>query len=76
MENAAPLIATPTVGNPSWSAQVLPDGMAFITVTYPAGSHVAVYQTLRLPMHDLPELARVLNDLTTLKPAPHHDEQG
>ena len=40
-------------GNPSWSAEALPDGMAFIRVTYPAGSSVAEYQTLRLPMEDL-----------------------
>jgi hypothetical protein len=67
MENAVPIF-----GNPSWSAQALPDGRAFITVTYPPGSDVAVHQTLRLPMEDLPELARCLNDLAAWKPAPHH----
>ena len=48
-------------GNPSWSAEVLPDDMVFIRITYPAGSSVAEYQTLRLPMEDLPELARCLS---------------
>lgn len=65
MESAAPI----HVGNPSWSVEALPDGMAYIRVTYPAGSSVAEYQTLRLPMEDLPELARGLNDLMAWKPS-------
>ena len=47
--------------------------MAFITITYPARSNVAAYQTLRLPMADLPELASCINDLAAWKSA---SEQG
>jgi hypothetical protein len=74
IETAARAAGKRIFGNPSWSAEVLPDGMAFIRVTYPAGSSVAEYQTLRLPMKDLPELAAHLNDLIAWKPAPHHKE--
>jgi hypothetical protein len=70
---------TQIFGNPSWSAEVLPDGMAFIRVTYPAGfgpagSSVATYQTLRLPMEDPPELAAHLNNLIAWKPSAHQGE--
>jgi hypothetical protein len=67
--------ATIHVGNPSWSAEVLPDAMAYIRVTYPAGSSVAQYQTLRLPIEDLPQLARSLNDLMAWKPSSHRGEE-
>lgn len=70
MENTVPIY-----GNPAWSAQVLPDGMAFITITYPTGSNVAAYQTLRLPMNDLPELASCLNNLAAWKPLSHRGEE-
>jgi hypothetical protein len=69
------VITTRIFGNPSWSAEALPDGMAFIRVTYPPGSNVAEYQTLRLPMQDLPELAAHLNELIAWKPSTHRGEE-
>ena len=50
--------------------------MAFIRITYPAGSSVAEYQTLRLPMEDLPELAAHLNELIAWKPSSRGEEDA
>ena len=66
---------TRIIGDPSWSAQVLPDGRAYIRVTYPAGSDVSQYQTLRLPMEDLPALADQINNLINWKPSSHRGEE-
>jgi hypothetical protein len=67
LENAESLIATPIIGNPSWTAEILPNGRALITVTYPSiPNGVAPRQTIEMPVEDLPLLSGCLADLASI----------
>jgi hypothetical protein len=58
------------LGQPSWSAEALPNAMALVTVTYPNDlpGGVGRRQTLQLPMADVAVVFSGLDDFVTWNP--------